>query len=73
MSLSVQDKILELDEECAREQMKVQQQFSAKLRPFYNERQKLLKKIPNFWGKIIRNALHMDSPCECDKEILDVS
>lgn len=73
--LLVQQQISQLDEDCAKEQMKVQQEFATKLRPLYAERQKLLKKIPKFWGHIIQDIMAFEDHiilCETDKEILEV-
>lgn len=69
----VQEKIRQLDEECAREQIKVQRQFAIKLRPLFADRQKLLKSIPNFWGSVIESIPLQDAVFwEKDKEILKV-
>lgn len=71
---SVQSRLLELDDECVKEQLKIQRKFAARMRPLMLERQSVMDKIPNFWGRVMSN-LPLDEDhilCSEDAELLSV-
>ncbi|KAL7068867.1 putative nucleosome assembly protein [Cryptosporidium serpentis] len=45
----IDHKLMNLDRECAKEQMKIQRKFDEKKRPILEERKKVIEKIPRFW------------------------
>lgn len=69
---SVQSRLMGLDDECVKEQLKIQRKFAGRMRPLMVERQGVIEKIPNFWGRVLNNIpLDEDQVfCPEDAELL---
>eukprot|EP01069_Polyplicarium_translucidae_P001364 Polyplicarium_translucidae@DN1638_c0_g1_i3.p1 len=49
----LQDRLVEIDKRCAKEQISVQKKFDEEKKPHIEERQKIIERIPQFWGTAI--------------------
>ncbi|KAF8822428.1 putative nucleosome assembly protein (naP), partial [Cardiosporidium cionae] len=54
MNCSVQSELQKLDEDCAREQMIIQNKFDEKKKPWFEKRQGIIDSIPGFWCRTLR-------------------
>lgn len=53
-----QNEIDSLNEKASEEILKVEQKFNKLRKPFFEKRNDLIRKIPNFWVTAVSNALH---------------
>lgn len=51
----IQKELQELDEQCAREQMKIQKTYDDKKKPWFEKRQAIIEKVPGFWCHTFQN------------------
>lgn len=51
----LQSRLLQLDEECTKEQMIIQKKFDEQKFPIWNERKSFINQIPDFWATAIGN------------------
>jgi len=66
----IQDRIQEIDDECVKEQMKVQQEYDVKKAPLFEERQGIISRIPGFWGNALLNHGAMEVIVDEDKKFI---
>lgn len=63
---------MELDNECAKEQMAIQRQFDEKKKPIFNERRSIIEKIPKFWAETIsKHPVFQENIHPEDLEVLE--
>ncbi|KAK9171092.1 Nucleosome assembly protein (NAP) family protein [Cryptosporidium meleagridis] len=68
----VDTRLMELDSECAKEQMNIQRQFDEKKKPIFDERRAIIEKIPKFWADTIsRHPVFQDNMHPEDFDILE--
>ncbi|QOY40163.1 Nucleosome assembly protein (NAP) [Cryptosporidium parvum] len=68
----VDTRLMELDSECAKEQMIIQRQFDEKKKPIFDERKAIIEKIPKFWADTIsRHPVFQDNMHPEDFDILE--
>lgn len=63
---------MELDNECAKEQMAIQRQFDEKKKPIFDERRSIIEKIPKFWAETIsKHPVFQENMHQEDLEVLE--
>ncbi|KAH7647780.1 nucleosome assembly [Cryptosporidium bovis] len=63
---------MELDKECAKEQMVIQRQFDEKKKPMFVKRREIIEKIPKFWARTIsKHPVFIESMQNEDIEVLE--
>ncbi|EKX74345.1 nucleosome assembly protein, putative [Theileria equi strain WA] len=67
----VQKKLLQLDEECANEQMELQRKYDQKKQPFFKKRQEIIEKVPGFWCKALTHHPALSYLTSADLPILE--
>jgi hypothetical protein len=51
--MEVQEKIDKIGEECAIEIVEIEKKYNIKKRPFFEERNKFIKTVENFWATVV--------------------
>ncbi|KAF7456762.1 putative nucleosome assembly protein [Cryptosporidium felis] len=68
---SMDTKLMELDNQCAKEQMVIQRKFDEKKKPLFEERRSIIKNIPNFWADAIsRHPVFLENMHPEDYDVL---
>ncbi|KAJ1612316.1 nucleosome assembly protein [Cryptosporidium canis] len=69
----VDHKLMEIDNECAKEQMAIQREFDKKKRPIFEERKSIIEKIPKFWADTIsRHPIFLENMHPEDYDVLEL-
>ncbi|KAH8740586.1 hypothetical protein FG386_002168 [Cryptosporidium ryanae] len=68
----VDSNLMELDKECAKEQMIIQRKFDEKKKPIFEKRREIIEKIPKFWAKTIsKHPVFIENMQDEDIDILE--
>ncbi|KAK2197653.1 bifunctional Nucleosome assembly protein (NAP)/NAP-like superfamily/p53-like tetramerization domain superfamily [Babesia duncani] len=67
----VQKELLELDEQCANEQMEIQRKYDTQKQPYFERRQAIIDKIPGFWYRAISHHPALSYLTSADIAILE--
>lgn len=66
----IQDKLQGIDDDCVKEQMQIQKKYDVKKAPLFEERQGVISRVANFWGKALLNHGALSTTVEEDKEFI---
>lgn len=67
----IQKDIEQLDIKCAHEQMNIQKEYDEKKKPLFEKREKIIEKVPGFWGNTLRKHPALTDIVPEDIEILN--
>lgn len=69
--VDIQEQLERIDDECVQAQLTIQKEFDKKKKPYLETRSEVIKKLPKFWSRALKNHSYFATCVDEDFKILD--